>query len=704
MKKTLYIAAVALLSVTAACSLEEPLVENAKGKVQFTFSGETINTPATKIAVGEKDGNKWPVVWSEGDKIGIISVGSETFPNVYANLNKSDAGKTEGIFILENETDITEQTPIVIYYPYSTLTSYSENLLNSYVPTEQKQAKPNDTQHISKYAFAYDTKTIEPAQVDGDATYQPPVSFALNHGTAYLRLVISSSEFASLKLMGASIYSEGTAFTGDITVNVNTGAATIKDGKSSAVVTVENPEVLSKTQELWLTVLPQDLTGKDVYVSVAMSDGTKNVTIPRKVNIGEIKANAVNTLVIDNVATSDNTFAWYKTAETRYLAEAYAYGETNMYMVKAGKDSPAEFTADLKARGYFVGCEEPAYVKIIYGCDLNGTNYPLSVNGKRNNATAEDYEEFVPVNSDYTVTIKATGTGYFGYSAKLGICNANKEYIWGFMVWVLDPADDIVEENFKCGEVVMDRVLGDSYRRYYELAKGEAKPYDNWHNCGLYYQWGRTCGYSWGSHTMPTEARVLTDVTEIKTVARNPEKFYMYGASGEVKNAGWDWFLGAHKGVRSDRKDDLWGNPNTSDQAGSPLHGTKSVFDPCPKGWMVCSPAVIKEVLEGKEQDLIQCFNAKNELKGQYIVYKLGTTESLWHYGALKFGNSAGNGRQFEDIGVWSNSPVGNENGNDMLSFSLNNRALGGVPANWVTASRRADAYNVRCMKDTENR
>lgn len=698
MKKTLYIAAVALLSVTAACSLEEPLQENIKGKVQYTFSGETVNAPATKIAIGEKDGDKWPVAWTDGDKIGIISTASETFPNVYANLNKSDAGKTSGIFILENETEITENTDVVIYYPYSSLTSYSENLLNSYVPTEQKQARPNDTQHLSKYAFAYDKKTIEPTQVDGDVSYQPPVHFALTHGTAYLRLVISSNEFSSMKLMGASIYSEDAAFTGDITVNVNTGEATIKEGKCSAVVTVENPETLAKAQELYLTVLPQNLTGKDVYVSVAMSDGTKNVTIPRKVNIGEIKANAVNTLVIDNVATADNAFAWYKTEETRYLAEAYAYGETNMYVVKAGKDSPAEFTADLKARGYFVGCEEPAFVKIIYSNDLNGTNYSVAVNGKRNNATAEDYEEFVPVNSDYTVTVRASNSGYYGYSAKIGVCNAKKEYIWGFMVWVLDPADEILGETYKCGEVVMDRVLGDSYRRYYELTTDEAKPYDNWHNCGLYYQWGRTTGYSWGSHTMPTNDRVLTNVTEIKTVARTPEKFYMYGANGEVKDAGWDWFLGAHKGVRSDRKDDLWGNPNTSDQEGSPLHGTKSVFDPCPKGWMVCSPAVIKEVLEGKEQTTL------TSGRRYYIVYKLGSTESLWHYGALKYGNSAGNGLQFEDLGVWSNSPVGNADSNEMRAFGLNNRAPGGVPNNWITSIRRADAMNVRCMKDTENR
>lgn len=77
---------------------------------------------------------------------------------------------------------------------------------------------------------------------------------------------------------------------------------------------------LSSEQTLWLVTLPVDLTGKDVYVSVSMTDGKKNVTIPVKVNGGKILANTVNTITIKNVSKSDNKFAWYEPAETRMLA------------------------------------------------------------------------------------------------------------------------------------------------------------------------------------------------------------------------------------------------------------------------------------------------------------------------------------------------------------------------------------------------
>lgn len=687
MKKTIYIAAALLLTLAAGCQ-KETLDESVKGKtVRYTFCGET--TAPTKISIGEKTGDKWPVLWSAGDKLGIISTKSETFANKYANLIQESAGKTSGVFILEDEVEVTEDTPVVLYYPYSELTTQSENKISSYVPVEQKQSKPNDSGNLSKYAFAYDTQTIKAAGEDG---IQPPVSFALNHGTAYLKLVISSSEYSSLKLMGASIYSEDATFTGDISIDLATGEPTIENGKSCAVVTVENPETLSSAQELYLAVLPQNLSGKDVYVSVSMSDGKKNVTIPRKIAVGEILANAVNTIRIENVAASDNTFPWYQIEETRYLAEGYAYGPSNMYMVTHSKETAAEFTVDLKARGYFVGCEEPAYLKIIYAHNLNDKNYPIQINGKRNNPTStEDYEEYVPLNAGYTAVIKASHSGgYTGYVSKIGVCNADKEYIWAFHVWTLDSNDAIQEQQFTCGATVMDRQLGNSYLNYYELQGQDPKKYDKWHDCGLYYQWGRPTGYSWGSHTMPATDRTPSSVTEIKEGARTPDKFYYYDKD---TNAGRDWYIGAHRGVHSDRKDDLWGNPNKSTGEGSPERGTKSVFDPCPQGWMVCSPDVLKEVYSGK--------NGEFEISGNryYVIYNIGTVETSWGFNSFKWGGTAGNADQYKSFGYWSNSPVGNAE-----STSVYACALIWHKEAWGQEAARADALSVRCMKDVDNR
>ena len=694
MKKTLYIAAALLLTLAAGCQKEELGGEVSGKKVQYTFCGETIASTSTKVSLGEKSGDKWPVLWAAGDRLGIISTSSETFPNVYANLNSASVGKQSGVFILEDDAVVTEETPVVLYYPYSNLTTFSEGYIKSYVPVEQKQSKPSNSDNLSKYAFAYDSQTIQPQQEEGEETVQPPVKFALKHGTAYIRLVVSSSEFSSMKLMGASIYSEDATFTGDIKVNLSTGEATISEGKSCAVVTVENPETLSSAQELYLTVLPQDLTGKDVYVSVSMSDGAKNVTIPRKVAVGKILANAVNTIKVENVATSDNTFPWYQTVETRYLAEGYAYGPSNMYMVKHSSDNPAEFTVDLKARGYFVGCEEPKYLKIIYANSLNEKNFSIAVNGKRSNPTADDYEEFVPINSDYTATIKANDSGgYMGYVSKIGVCNADQEYIWAFHVWTLDANDEIAEEQFKCGAVVMDRQLGNSYRNYYALQGKDAKRYDNWHDVGMLYQWGRPTGYSWGSHTMPNAVRVATDVTEIKTAARNPEKFYTYK---DVANAGRDWYLGSQKGQHSDHKDDLWGNPNNGDGEGSTENGTKSIFDPCPQGWMVCSPAVLKEVSDGREKDLATSVGSKTRY---YMVYKIGTYESEWGFFSFKWGENAGNADQFKSVCYWSNSPFGNSTSTDMNAYALYCHK-----DTWTNYSARATAASVRCMKDVDNR
>lgn len=122
--------------------------------------------------------------------------------------------------------------------------------------------------------------------------------------------------------------------------------------------------------------LPVNLTGKEVYVSVAMTDGTKNVTIPVKVDVKELKANAVNTITVANVSPADNRFAWYQPEETRYLAEGWAYGEANTFVTSADGE---EITVDVRARGFFNGCEEPKYAKIIFANNLSGTNYTLAI-------------------------------------------------------------------------------------------------------------------------------------------------------------------------------------------------------------------------------------------------------------------------------------------------------------------------------------
>ena len=70
MKKLLYSVSTALLLLS--CNTEDPSLEAEPGKGgnMITFVGRTF--PETRTEIGVKDGNSYPVLWSSGDRIGII--------------------------------------------------------------------------------------------------------------------------------------------------------------------------------------------------------------------------------------------------------------------------------------------------------------------------------------------------------------------------------------------------------------------------------------------------------------------------------------------------------------------------------------------------------------------------------------------------------------------------------------------------------
>lgn len=118
MKKLLYSVSTALLLLS--CNTEDPSLEAEPGKGGnvITFVGRTF--PETRTEIGVKDGNSYPVLWSSGDRIGIISPVETLFQNASATLNASDAGKNSGIFVLETETAVKSSMDLIVYYPYST--------------------------------------------------------------------------------------------------------------------------------------------------------------------------------------------------------------------------------------------------------------------------------------------------------------------------------------------------------------------------------------------------------------------------------------------------------------------------------------------------------------------------------------------------------------------------------------------------------
>ena len=563
----------------------------------------------------------------------------------------------------------------IIYYPYRASTELAENgnKITSTLSVEQEQSRPGDSRHIGKYGFAFAKATVSGPDM--------LAKFTLNHAMAYVKFSISSQELSTYKLKSVSLYDKETKtpLSGVFTADLDTDELTYgTDVKPYATVSLTTPEMLAFAQDIYLTTYPADLSGKEVYIVITLENDQQTITIPILKEGKQLKANAVNTIAINNLKLSDNSCEWYEPVETRLLAGGWAYGESNCLLTNISTSGVSN-TMSVKARGNFMEVEEPKYAKTILGCDLNVNHKMIAVNGSTTDIS--------PIGSDYNITIntyKVSG-GYDGGCGQVAIYGADQTtVIWSFIIWMTPTPAEHPYGN--TGYVVLDRNLGT-----YMTCEG-----DNWKQNGVYFQWGRPTPVGW-SGTVGTN--IPTEATNVRFSIENPRAL-LY--TNNVENTKSDWYLGAWTGARTDRKDDFWGNPNESSTYLNPSDGHKSIYDPCPKGYRVVSPRVLDEI----------------EQKGEFVkqsataVFKYcydGTNYAYWPLAGCKWGSNGGNNGNNTGLDTakgaacyWSNSSAssyGNDKdqGATSLYYKVSDKT-------WTHSSGRSHAFSVRCMKDAENR
>lgn len=676
----------AMAFAMASCSQDSLFPDNGNGQsgkgTHLTLVGNA--SQQSRISIGEKTGDTYPVLWSEGDALGIFSkTAGADIMNVQSTVTKESVGKNTGTFASDDvKLAATGATDLLIYYPYSVYADILDdgNKITSSISDDQKQSKPGDSEHIGKYSFAYAKSTVD--SPDGLA------KFSLKHAMAYVKFVINSQEFSTYKLTSVALCDKDgkTPLSGSFTVDLDSGELTYgSDTKEYAMVTLENPELLSSTQEVYLTAFPADLSGKDVYVAVTMENDAQTVTIPVKVEGKQLSANAVNIITISDLKLSDNSCEWYEPVETRLLVGGWAYGEANCLVISLSSKNDLHKTMEVKARGNFVKVQEPKYTNVVVSSDLNVNYEMVAVNDSYSKSA------MTPINSDYTIKVTSHFVkSYNGGCGQIAIYGEDKKtMLWTFIIWMTPKP---TEHTYASGYVVLDRNLGSYY----------AGDKDDWKNGGVYFQWGRTTFMTWTNNGVTREP---TAATSIDYSIENPRKM-LY--SNSVTNSNGDWYLGAWTGARSDRKDDLWGNPNESGSYLNTSDGHKSIYDPCPKGYRVVSPAVLNEVEKNAELEtrsktavLKYCYDGTN-----YAYWPLAG--SWWGTNGYKSGTSTGGNQDNTGLKTtgaacyWSNSPSSgygdsNDQGATCLYYKVKDKS-------YTHSVGRAYAHSIRCMKDTENR
>ncbi len=724
MKKILYILGMAAGLSAVSCTMEEQYEVPAAVKGhKITLTGETYSQ--TKVSIGEKDGEKYPLLWSEGDAIAIYSKDYSVTPgegegaedvitgNIKgetAELFAGDAGKASGVFQTTNEFALEADEQVLITYPASNV-KFAAGKMTAKVTTYQEQRKANSSSHVGNYAVAYGETTLK-------ANQKEDVNFTLAQKTAFVKLVLSTTAYSNLKLVGAKLSAPGTPLSGNVEIDLATGALTSSNTFDYVGAKYREPVAFSETQSLYFTALPCDLTGKEVFVIITMMDGTKTVTIPAKIQGGKLEASCLTVINISNISKDTNSYEWYEPVETRDLVDAWAFGPQNTYYVecKAAGAGDTELKIDVKARGDISRITgAPKYYGIICHSGSGNNKFLKLPNG------VDKYEAQPTslVNSDWTIDVIAYDqTNKNGSWGVVAIYDENYNILWSYMICKYNTGDEIKEIAYPGTDIVlMDRALG--------VVGGQKTTSEGtWKfsgECAL-FQWGRKDPFMWSNSGLSHyDMKFPPADADVTTAIQHPYRVYAYtnGTDG-------DW-------QRKEHRTDLWGGVNnTTDWYDPNGVGHKTIYDPCPAGWRVPDARVLAEVQAKAEiwETMIKGNNgaiANNESEktalqkiewvksdapfyGNFsaLAYPLGGGQyDYWPYYGCRFGDKENWGNRTgrsDRVGAlyWANSvdPVGLLSA-AKIEYCYFSSAEGHGTTN---LANRAQSYAVRCQKDTENR
>ena len=584
-------------TVAVGCKEETFEYPTPEKGVPYVFEGTvatdgfTWGTASTIGIYGLSDGLKImnEEAKIEGWAVSVPYVDEETGETIYPEITPSEyEGKavapfnTPGLDLLKGENEF------LVYAPYDPEMSYIPSLgviYNLSISKAQTQPQPN----VAGACFSLGTVKGIPGV---DAKFQ----FTLNPVTALLKINVSSSEFQGYGLKKVTILDEkGTAKLGgtfDVSVEDLSFEEASTFSEISTTITAHKEMAQGETQSIFMNVLPGDFS-EELTIIVELQGSKGNVIIPMKKTIGLLEAGKTAELNLTDLKSSDNMYKWFCPVENRMLAGCkYAYGDANTYLIQsksavyngaslsANADIPDEIVIDYRVRGDFTQAEIPDDVTFEWATMANGSIY-YTRNDKK---YKDDGYAFTPDYANYKVTVKnidATG------GAPMLIMKKAGKILWGWAFWNI-AADGTKLESVNVGGYDMANMNIGQATTQYASWKAAA---DHILRTMYYYQWGRYLPVYWNSYWTHN----LVDAPELQKAGNVPA---LQGPF-ETLRASLDYPYGSIGSMQLDGKMNNWTNEFVGDLWGCQIGqmeaaGTKSIYDPCPKGWRVPDYGAIK--------------------------------------------------------------------------------------------------------------
>lgn len=609
-----FIAAFALLS----CQ-KEPVIKIAESEsTSLTLTGYA-NDALTKTYIGGESGGNVNFKWRVGDNLGlniykegsIVSWGN----NIVALVSKKDLegpGFSFGTFKTTlGSLDPSTNYDVKIYYPYYEFIGGTAGQIAHYIPAVQTQSQESNSEHIGlSGSFGYATAAFTtPATVTG---YTPEITFTLEHKTSYIWLNLSAQAggFEGWKVKSITIKTpEGKYISGETLYNTATGDFSINpSGNKYNYITLNTPAGMTLSSvgnvSAYFVTAPVALAGETVTFTYILekSDGTetKTITHDRVIHSTSESLKSGGTHRFAEIIPTTSGAGWTISAPAATL-DLNTQGYANCYIVS----TPGNYSFDATVIG-------------------NGEEGLLGLPS----STTQFHTESVtisPVSAELvwqtstslitSVTLSGgkvtfTKNGATKGNALIAVKNAGGDIIWSWHIWCADvgvPQTYINADGYSFN--VMDRNLG--AKSGFTAVPANQTEFDE--SISLHYEFGRKDPFiglatllvssGWAPlydgnndvYSPPSPILTSASVGTIEYTIANPTR-YIYKADGN-----YDWFAGKEgANTRLTRGFYLWGNPygywhnagitGTGENGYSPTTPTtpqKSIYDPCPAGWMV---------------------------------------------------------------------------------------------------------------------
>jgi hypothetical protein len=611
----------------------------------------------------------------------------------------------------------------LVYTPYDPEMSYIPSLQTIYnlsISDSQTQPAPN----VAGDCFSFGISEAVPGM---DEVFP----FELNPITAMLKVNVSSNEFDGYGIRKVTIVDEsGNAkLGGTFDVSISDMAFTSYTTFSKVAMTVLNPRPMKagESQSVFINILPGDYSSTEFTITVELVSDKGTVTIPMKKNGIKCKAGETTDFNLKDLKSSDNIYPWYCPVENRKLVGcAYAYGDQNTYLIQSKTavyggvtlapvdDIPEEVTIDYRLRGDLSKAEAPVGVTFDWATLASGAVYYVRTD---NGFNSSDFSITVD-EANFQVKVKCgAATG----GAPILLMKKDNKILWGWAFWNIAADGSRLEPVTIGSHQFANMTIGQATPNIKAWIAGIGTTRVTVNKTIYYYQWGRYLpAIFWNATVSGGFIATAAGQEAIPQVDGNVP--LIQGPFATLREA-LDWPYGAITHYNSDEEPtkqtanmvnwtdeyigDLWG----CDIGKKNNAGTKSIYDPCPKGWRVPDYSALVDIetfvglhpTADKFETTTGCVglyagNMYIPYSGYWTYAKLGAT----NYRATNYGASVNfaNGASF----TWGNYCGSHEQTSPFAYRWFGSNHIGDDYEARVEQYVRATAAGVRCQKDEANR